>query len=305
MLDELLARCSFPPVRTSVTCAFSGGPDSTALLALARHAGLEVAAVHVDHGLRQSSFEEALRAAAIADHLGVPTRILRVDVAPGPNLQARARSARSGVLPPGALIGHTADDRAETMLINLLRGAGVDGLAAMGPAPSRPLLRLRRSETAALCAHLALEPIQDPSNSDRRFVRSRVRHELIPLLDDIAGRDTVALLVRSGDVIADDLALADHVAGSLDASDARALAAAPPAAARRALRRWLAAGGYPPDVATVGRVLAVARGNRRACELPGGRRVERHRQRLRIVGGTAVTSTSGMGTPTNFLGDSR
>jgi len=296
MLDELLSRCSFPSAHIAVTCAFSGGPDSTALLVLARHAGLEVSAVHVDHGLRASSAEEADQAAATASRLGVPTRIVRVEIEPGPNLQARARSARQGVLPPGALTGHTADDRAETMLINLLRGTGLDGLAAMRPAPTRPLVRLRRSETAALCDHLDLTPIADASNADRRFVRSRVRHELIPLLDDIAGRDTVALLVRSGDVIADDLALAEAAVGMLDASDALALAAASPAAASRALRRWLAAGGYPPDGATVARVLAVARGTRRACELPGGRRVERHRQRLRIVVRTAVTSANGMGT---------
>ena len=293
MLEELLARCSFPPPSTPVTCAFSGGADSTALLALATAAGLAVDAVHVDHGLRPSSTAEAERAVALGDALGVPvawstSRSIRSQ------RRGTARAARRAALPSGALTGHTADDRAETVLINLLRGAGLDGLAAMGPAPTRPLLQLRRHETAAVCAHLGLVPIQDPSNHDPRFVRNRVRHELLPLLDDIAGRDTVPLLVRTATLVAEDLAILESAGAAIDPTDARAVAAATPAVARRALRRWLAVEGYPPDAASVSRVLEVASGERRACELPGGRRVERHRQRLRIVTGTEITSSGGM-----------
>jgi tRNA(Ile)-lysidine synthase len=294
----LLERCSFPPSGTPVICAFSGGADSTALLLLALGAGCPARAVHVDHGLRPESAAEADEAVALARRLGVPCDVIVADIERGPNLEARARAARQAALPAGALTGHTADDRAETMLINLLRGAGLDGLTAMGPAPTRPLLALRRWETRALCEAEGLAPVDDRSNDDRRFVRNRVRAELLPLMDDIAGRDVVGLLERTASVLADDAELVDAGTEIIDPTDARALAAARPALARRAIRLWLAtssASGYPPDRAAVERVRRVALGEHRACEIAGGVRVERHRQRLRIVGDGAVQSISGMG----------
>ena len=100
----------------------------------------------------------------------------RVVVAPGPNLEARARSARHGALPAGALTGHTADDRAETVLLNLLRGAGPTGMRGVARDPRRPLLALRRHETQALCEALGLQVVVDPSNHDPAFRRNRVRH---------------------------------------------------------------------------------------------------------------------------------
>src|SRR5215217_804300 len=294
----LLARCSFPPPGTPVVCAFSGGADSTALLLLALTAGCHPRAVHVDHRLRPESAAEATAAVALASRMSVPCDVVTVDIAGGPNLEARARAARRAALPAEALTGHTADDRAETMLINLLRGAGLDGLTAMGPSPTRPLLALRRWETRALCESQGLAPIEDRSNDDRRFVRNRVRAELLPLMADIAGRDVVGLLERTATVLADDAELVDAGTATIDPTDARAVAAAPPALARRAIRGWLAAAtpsGYPPDRAAVERVRRVALGEHRACEIAGGVRVERHRQRLRIVGDGAVVSNAGMG----------
>jgi tRNA(Ile)-lysidine synthase len=297
-LHALLARCTFPPAGAPVVCAYSGGPDSTALLLLAVAAGCDVRAVHVDHGLRPSSADEAAAAVELAARIGVPCAVVRVDVGDGPNLEARAREARRAALPAGSLTGHTADDRAATLLVNLLRGAGAEGLAALGPAPTRPILDLRRAETEALCAAHGLSPVRDPSNADPRFVRNRVRDELLPLMADIAGRDVVPLLVRTASVLADDAALAEAQSSGLDATDARALAACAPPLARRVVRRWLTGAGgtsgYPPDRATVDRVLEVAAGTRRACEIPGGHRVERHRQRLRIVTRSAVGSHGGM-----------
>ena len=250
---------------------------------LAIAAGCIVSAHHVDHGVRADSGADAETARATAAALGVDFALHRVEVAPGPNLEARLRRARYDALPEGILTGHTADDQAETVLLNLLRGAGLDGLTAMSPGPTKPLLALRRHETVALCRTLGLIVATDPTNTDSTFRRNRIRHEALPLLADIAQRDPVNVLARTADVLRHDLDLLDGLAGALDPTDARELAAAHPALASRAVRRWLAADGYSPDSATVERVLAVATGSRLACELPGGRRVERSGQRLRVV----------------------
>ena len=277
--DPLLARCTFPPAGGRLDCAVSGGPDSLALLVLATAAGCDVTAHHVDHGLRPGSGAEAGVVADAAGRFGARFVAHRVDVGQGPNLEARARAARRSVLPGGAATGHTADDQAETILLNLLRGAGVDGLAGMRPGPSKPLLGLRRSETAAVCRAAGLDPVRDPSNADPAHLRNRVRAELLPLLAEVAGRDLVPVLARQAALLRDEAELLDELAAAVDPSDGRALAAAPPALARRAVRRLLA-GEHPPGAAAVERVLAVARLEAEACEVDGGRRVRRSAHRL-------------------------
>jgi tRNA(Ile)-lysidine synthase len=207
----------------------------------------------------------------------------RVAVEPGPNLEARARTARRSVLPTDAMTGHTMDDQAETVLIRLLRGSGTTGLAAMHHGERHPLLGLRRADTEAVCAALGIEPVRDPTNDESRLWRSRIRHELIPLAADIAGRDVVPIIARGAALVRDDDELLDRLAAGIDPTDAREVAAADPVLARRALRRWLTEEGYPPDAAAVDRVLDVAHGRATACELPGGRRVERSHRRFRIV----------------------
>jgi tRNA(Ile)-lysidine synthase len=229
-----------------------------------------------------------------AGRVGAAFRADRVIVAPGPNLEARARQARREVLGTEAATGHTMDDQAETVLINMLRGAGLDGLAAMRPGPGHPILGLRRAETRALCATLGLDAVDDPSNDDPRFVRNRVRHELLPLCSAIAGRDVVPLLARQAGVLGQDAALLDALAEALDPADARALAAAPGALGRRATRRWLRDEGvHPPDLAAVDRVLAVARGETRATDVAPATRVRRSGGRLsrhRLGDGAAAQS---------------
>jgi len=266
-----------------VTCAVSGGADSLALLALAAAAGCLVTAMHVDHGLRSDSAGEAEVVRDAATRFGAAFEASRVDVDPGPNLEARARAARYRVLPEGALTGHTADDLAETVLLNMLRGAGLDGLTGFDPA-RRPIRCLRRRDTETLCRDLGLVPVCDPSNDDPKHRRNRVRHELLPLLDEIAQRDVALVLARQAAHLAADAALLDELVGTLDPTDARALATAPEPLARRAIRNWLRSGAeqYPPDSAAVARVLAVAAGHAVACEVGGGRSVRRSKGRLTL-----------------------
>tara|TARA_Y100000385_G_scaffold92557_1_gene95554 strand:- start:2209 stop:3153 length:945 start_codon:yes stop_codon:yes gene_type:complete len=290
-IAALLSRCTFAAPGTTVVCALSGGPDSAALVALAVAADLDVRAVHVDHGLRPSSAEDASIAKAIADRFDVQFRCERVEVADGANLEARARDARRAAVGADALTGHTADDQAETMLLRLLRSAGGAGLAAMNPGPAKPILALRRTETHELCTLLNLKVAHDPTNSDRRFRRNRIRHDVIPLLNDVADRDVTTLLTRSSTLLREDEALLNQLAVDLDPTDAQGLAAAPLPLARRSVRQWILSATvdlddpfnhHPPDAATVERVLAVARGNATGCDIAAGWRVERTKQRLRL-----------------------
>ncbi|HEX6539020.1 MAG TPA: tRNA lysidine(34) synthetase TilS [Candidatus Dormibacteraeota bacterium] len=181
-----------------VLVACSGGPDSIALLdALIRLApprGWHLEAAHVDHGLRPGSAGDAdLVAAAAGD---IPLHRLRVEVGAGSSLQDRARQARLGALrrcaaATGASViafGHTADDQAETVLMRALTSATPHSLRAMAEREgyaARPLLRVWREQTAAYCAALGLAVASDPANSDPRFLRSRVRHELLPALERV------------------------------------------------------------------------------------------------------------------------
>lgn len=280
LLDELTARCTFPEAGSVVVCALSGGPDSSALVALARHAGLAVTAAHVHHGLRPSADTDAQTAEQIATLLGVDFRCEYVALDDGPNLEDRSRRARRGVLGPDVLTGHTADDQAETLLLALMRGSGARGLASMRPGPTHPMLSVRRSETVAVCDALGITAAIDPTNTDPRFLRNRVRHEALPLLENIAGRDLAPILARTADLLRDDDDFLDELATALDVSDARAVASAPAPLARRALRSWLTIEGYPPSAAEVERILCVARGEAEACEISGRRRIARSAQRL-------------------------
>ena len=126
------------------------------------------------------------------------------------------------------------DDLAETVLLNMMRGAGLDGLSPLVDDPTKPLVRLRRSDVAALVAGSGLEARHDESNDDLSFRRNRVRHQLMPLLSEVAERDIVPLLARQADVIFDDRAWLNALVEG-DASlvlDERGLSRAAPVAAR-------------------------------------------------------------------------
>jgi tRNA(Ile)-lysidine synthase len=183
----------------TVVVACSGGADSMAMLdalarlAMPRRLCLHVA--HVDHGLRAGSAAEAEPVGVAACSRGLPFHALSVAVAErGSSLQDRARDARHGALRELAgrlgasaiAVAHTADDQAETVLMRALAGATPRSLAAMSErsgALARPLLRVWRREVEAYCAALELPVTEDPSNTDLRFLRSRVRHELLPALE--------------------------------------------------------------------------------------------------------------------------
>jgi tRNA(Ile)-lysidine synthase len=284
-MHPLLLRCAFP--EGPLQCAVSGGPDSLALLFLAAQTGQRVRALYVDHGIRPDSAADAdvVRRAAAA--VGADAAVLTVDVSPGPNLEARAREARYAALPVGVCTGHTADDLAETMLANLLRGTGLDGLSPLRhPDRKRPMLGLRRFETLALCAELGWKPIDDPMNADPRFLRSRIRHEVLPLLNVVADRDVVPQLQRLSALASDETALLDELARAIDPTDARQLRDAPLPLARRAIRSWLHNQlSVAPTAGAIERVLTVAAGEAVACEVEGGIRIARRHQRLYLTSG--------------------
>jgi tRNA(Ile)-lysidine synthase len=292
------ARFDAPGIAPPVVVGCSGGADSVALLVLAHDADLAPIAVHVDHGLRHDSAGEAEQVAAIAASLGAGFRAAHVDIEPGGNLEARARAARHDALADArrasgasaVLLGHTQDDQAETVLLNLLRGAAATGLAGMAQQRDgfvRPLLALRRGDTEAICAALALEVFHDPMNVDRASRRVAVRLDVMPMLATIAGRDLVPVLARQADVLREESEFLDELAQAAwppaTGASAAELCALPPVLARRAARRWL--GAPPPSRAELARVLDVARGTARAAELAGGRVVRRSRGQLSLHAG--------------------
>ena len=283
-----------------VMVSVSGGADSMALLSLLHQLQstyrLTLSVAHVNHQLRiGEAIRDALFVERYADKLGLPFHKVDVDVKAlkrrtGLSPQHAARQLRHDALQSlsrslpatHVALGHTADDQAETVLLQLLRGGALDALAAMR-ADRRPLLGLRRTETERVCELVGYEPIRDPSNADPRFWRSRVRHEVIPLLCDVAGRDVVPLLARGSGLAAADADLLDVLAADIDPTSASELRNAPVALARRAIRAWLRT-DHPPDAGTVERVLEVARHTHRATEVGGGRRVSRSADRLRLEG---------------------
>ena len=153
-------------------------------------------------------------------------------------------------------------------------------------ATNKPILNLRRRETEAVCKERGIQPFIDPSNSNSAFRRNRVRQELIPLLKDIAERDVAEIIARQANIVRDDDDLLNEISSTIDVSDAKAVASAPPAIARRAIRQWLTQHGdaelHPPSSAAVERVLRVANGEAVACEIEGGLSVRRSAQRLVI-----------------------
>ncbi|WP_167383385.1 tRNA lysidine(34) synthetase TilS [Gordonia lacunae] len=239
---------------TEVCVALSGGPDSLALTAAAVGAGLDVTALVVDHGLQPGSAQVAVTAADAAVALGARVEVLPVRVGRRGGLEAAARDARYAAL-DGArdgrpvLLGHTADDQAETVLLGLARGSGarsIAGMRAWKEPWGRPFLGVRRHQTLGACTELGLAPHHDPHNRDPRFTRVRLRSEVLPLLEDVLHGGAVEALCRTAEgVRADNEALdgwASRVLAEAGRGDSLAIGPlrdAPPAVRMRALRSWL------------------------------------------------------------------
>jgi tRNA(Ile)-lysidine synthase len=186
---------------TRVLLALSGGGDSMALLhvlaLLAKKQGFALHAHGVDHGLRPAASAELDRAEAQCAALGVTFSRSTLSLTDGGNLQARARDARRVELLSAAkdvkaefiATAHHADDRAETVLLRLLRGSGPPGLAVLPPRSGswiRPQCRARKADITLHLRRHALEFAEDPSNREPRFLRTQVRFELLPLLERLS-----------------------------------------------------------------------------------------------------------------------
>jgi tRNA(Ile)-lysidine synthase len=265
-----------PPATVPVLVAYSGGADSTALLAAARAVAPDrVHVAVVDHALQDGSAERSAALVADLTDQGVPAAVHTVDVNGDGGLEAAARRARYTALRDArphpdspVLLGHTLDDQAETVLLGLGRGSGARSLAGMttwDPPWLRPLLGLRRADTAAACRAQGLEFWDDPHNVDPRFTRVRLRREVLPLLEDVLAGGVAEALARTAAQLRDDGEALDAVARDLlarasadgdaqdgvpgratrgeDGLDAAVLADAPAAIRRRALRAWLGARG--------------------------------------------------------------
>jgi tRNA(Ile)-lysidine synthase len=266
-----------------VTIALSGGADSAALAYLALETETEADALHVHHGF-EGSARLAMAAQAIADQLGITLETVMVEVEPGPSPEDRARAARYAVFDRSErslLTAHTRDDNAETMLINLIRGSGAEGLTGIPahrlPAIYRPMLEVTRSETREIATLAGLKFVDDPMNEDLSLTRNRIRHKIVPLMRDLNPRVDEAM-ARAAATLARDAAYLD---GSIDWAPTGAglpagvVVTLPRVLAERLIMRFLDAAGVGVTADRVDRVWAVARGETDRHDLADGRAVVR------------------------------
>jgi tRNA(Ile)-lysidine synthase len=214
------------PAGAAVWAAFSGGLDSTVLLHLLKQSGLPVKALHVNHNLQQIASRWADHCRALCAQLGVQIYVMdvKVDARDPDGPEAAARTARyaafTSIMKAGDCLvtAHHQDDQAETVLLRLLRGSGVAGLAAMrttAPLPPgvlwRPLLRLSRGDLKAYAERHGLSWVEDPHNLDPRYARSFLRSEIFPRLAQ-RWPQTIEQLARTAEHCASAVELLDQLA---------------------------------------------------------------------------------------------
>jgi len=264
------------PAGATVWAAFSGGLDSTVLLHLLKQSGLPVKALHVNHNLQQIASRWAEHCRALCAQLGVQVYVMdvKVDARDPGGPEAAARAARyaafASVMKEGDCLAtaHHQDDQAETVLLRLLRGSGVAGLAAMRATSAlptgtlwRPLLRLSRADLKHYAETHGLSWVEDPHNLDPRYSRSFLRTEIFPRLTQ-RWPAAVEQLARTAEHCAGAVELLDQLAG-VDLKKAgvavragirrsglsvRRLLDLPRPRRNNLLRYWAAAGGFevPP-----------------------------------------------------------
>jgi tRNA(Ile)-lysidine synthase len=322
------------PPRARVLVAISGGPDSTCLLlilaALRRSLRFEIVAAHFDHRLRGARPAERERNAVrnLCGRLDVPFRSGAGDVrahakAHRRSIEEAARELRYRYLAAAAraaqcetvAAGHTRDDQAETVLLHLIRGSGLRGLAAMAPSAAwpvrtrtatprliRPLLSLSRKETERCCRAVGVTPLRDPTNRSRSYVRNRIRGELLPALRRYNPRIEEAL-ARLAAAAAGDVELLERLAAATPAGTAKdgtvrigrkQLAALPEALRAHAVRlafAQLAGDARGLSERHLRAVLRAAAGPSGArLDLPRGLRVTIERNSIVLAPKTAATA---------------
>ena len=331
-VDRALRHARAPARGETLVLGLSGGADSVALTdvlaSLQRRHGFRLVAAHLDHGLRPESADDAAFCHAFCTRLAIPFRggsarvRDRADRERG-GLEQAARLERYSFLrrvkdDEGAAlvaVAHTQDDQAETLLLRLLRGAGASGLAGMRLRSAdllRPLLEVSRARVLEHLRARGLAWREDPTNADRVHLRNRVRHELIPYLEQRFNPRVREALARTAALLADEAAHLETQAEGLVARiasrdgealvlDRRRLGSAPLAVARTAVRLALQrTGGLAGiDRGHVDRLLQVANSAApagRRLLFPGGREARfTHRQlRLekRVMGATKAVSSS-------------
>jgi tRNA(Ile)-lysidine synthase len=299
-----------------VSC--SGGPDSVCLLYalwhLRRLFTIRLAVFHFDHALRPDSVKDAVYVRKLAERLQLPFHLRVAEGGPekGSSLEAWATMARGNAANDvgreiGASVtaeGHTLDDQAETVLLNLIRGTGLEGIAGIDPGggarPVQPLLDVERAEVEAFCRALRLRPRRDPMNEDRRFLRAAIRHEVMPVLERRTGRGVSRSIARTAELLRSDREELDAIAvtasrGAVDGEgddvrfDAAALRALPRPVASRVVRLavydafsndWAA----PWSKEAIEAVLDLAKGRPgRERDLPEGLKAVREKGYVRVA----------------------
>jgi tRNA(Ile)-lysidine synthase len=204
-----------------VLVAVSGGPDSVCLLYalwhLRRLLKIRLEVFHFDHRLRPGSGADAAYVRALARRLGLPAHVREAAGAPrrGESVEAWATAARDGAADEvraavGARVvaeGHTLDDQAETVLLNLIRGGGLEAVAGIRPGGEdrvQPLIDVGRPEVEAFCRALHLRPRRDPTNEDVRHLRNAIRLRVLPAIEKATGREVRRPIARSADLLRED-----------------------------------------------------------------------------------------------------